>query len=94
MLGPISFSLAAFQQPDRCTVAKRGWSWNIALNLLLLSNQPSAVTSAHALRASLSNLLAHLDKSTIKNDQQGESYYIYSVMICSTCYLVPSSACN
>lgn len=75
-LGPISFSPSAFQQPDRHTVAEQRMALeklNIALDHFI-TEQPghSTATSARALRASLSNLLAHLDKGTIENDQGGE----------------------
>lgn len=68
-LGPISFSPAAFQQPDRHTVAEQRMALeklNIALEHFI-TEQPghSTATSVRALRASLSNLLAHLDKGSV-----------------------------
>ncbi len=76
ILGPISFSPTAFQQPDRHTVAEQRIALEklaIALNHFITEQRGhSAIASAHVLRSSLSDLLAHLDKGTIENAQEGE----------------------
>ncbi len=75
-LGPISFSSTAFLIQDHHTVPEQRMALeklNAALDRFI-SEKPGhpSETSARALRASLSNLLAELDKRTIQNDQGGE----------------------
>lgn len=75
-LGPISFSPTAFLIPNHHTVPEERMALeklNTALDRFI-SEKPGnpSETSARALRASLSNLLADLDKHTIQNDQGGE----------------------
>ncbi|MDO9311922.1 MAG: MMPL family transporter, partial [Nitrosomonas sp.] len=75
-LGPISFSPTAFLIPDHHTVPEERMALeklNTALDRFI-SEKPGnpSEASARALRASLSNLLADLDKRTIQNDQGGE----------------------
>ncbi len=75
-LGPISFSSTAFLIPGHHTVSEQRKALeklNTALDRFI-EEKPghSSEASARALRASLSNLLAELDKHTIKNDQGGE----------------------
>lgn len=74
-LGPISFSPTAFLIPGHHTVPEQRAALeklNAALDRFIdeKPGHPSEA-SARALRASLSNLLAELDKRTIKNDQGG-----------------------
>ena len=76
ILGPISFSPTAFLIPDHHTVPEQRMALeklNTALDRFI-AEQPEhpTVASARALRASLSNLLARLDKGAIENDQRGE----------------------
>ncbi len=75
-LGPISFSSTAFMVPNHHTVPEERMALeklNTALDRFV-SEKPGhpSEASARALRASLSNLLADLDKRTIQNDQGGE----------------------
>ncbi|WP_292994729.1 MMPL family transporter [Nitrosomonas sp.] len=75
-LGPISFSSTAFLISDHHTVPEERMALeklNTALDRFI-SEKPGhpSEASARALRASLSNLLADLDKRTIQNDQGGE----------------------
>ncbi|AEJ00399.1 hopanoid biosynthesis associated RND transporter like protein HpnN [Nitrosomonas sp. Is79A3] len=75
-LGPISFSSTAFLIPDHHTVPEQRMALeklNTALDRFIgeKPGHPSEA-SARALRASLSNLLAELDKRTMQNDQGGE----------------------
>jgi len=81
-LGPISFSPTAFLIPGYHTVPEQRTALeklNAALDRFIDAKpgHPSEA-SARALRASLSNLLAELDKRTIKNDQ-GEEQLLRAV---------------
>lgn len=75
-LGPISFSSTAFLNPEHHTISEQRMALeklDSALNQFMVEQpQHTAVVSVRALRASLSNLLARLDKGSIEDNQAAE----------------------